>query len=64
MKTEYFVFDDCCQRQEIKQVSQIFPDIGIAILTNALIVESIHLSDLSTFMISAQNSDAVFKSDF
>ena len=46
----------------VKKISKIFPDIGIAILAQALIVKSIYLCDLSTLMVSSQDCDAVFES--
>lgn len=64
MQAEYLVLDDSSQRQEVKQISQVLPYVGVAVLAQTLVVETINLRDLPTLMISSQNSDAVFKSNF
>ena len=50
--------------QEVKRISEVLPDIGIAVLAKTFIIESVDLSDLSAFMISSQNGNAIFVPDF
>ena len=58
------VFDDGGKGQEVKNVGQILPDVCVSIFAEAFIVETINLSDLPGFMISAQNREAVLVPDF
>lgn len=64
MQAEDLWLNHCCQWQVIKEICVIFPYVGIAIFAKALIVEPIHLSDLSRFVISSQNGDSILESDF
>jgi len=59
----YLSFNECRQRQVVKQVSEVFPHICIAILAQALIVETVNLSNLATLMVTTQNSDTIFEPD-
>ena len=47
MKAEYFLFNDCSEREVVKEISEVLPYIGISILPETLIVKSIDLGDLS-----------------
>jgi len=58
MQTKDLVLNNSCQRQKIKQVRKKLPHIGIAVFAHALIIETINLGDLSTFVIASKNSDA------
>ena len=53
VEAENLIFDDSCQRQVVKEVCQIFPDISIAVLPETFVVEAIDLCDLTTFMVTA-----------
>ena len=64
VKAENLIFDDSCQRQVVKEVRQVLPDISIAVLSETLIVEAIDLCDLTTFMVTAENRDAFLKAYF
>lgn len=64
MEAEKLVFDYCGQGQKVKKLSQAFPDVGVTIFAAALIVKAINLSYLPGFMVSAQNGNPVFVSDF
>ena len=74
VKAEDGVLDDGGQREEIEEFRELFPNIGVAVLTQALIVEAIpkvnrvsatlyyfdlHLSDLTALVVTAQNCDSV-----
>ena len=41
MKAEDLVLDDSSQRQVVKELCELLPDIGVAVLAQALIVEAI-----------------------
>ena len=64
MQTEELILDNCCQGKVIEEFSEAFPDVGVAVFSTALIVKSIDLSDLSGLMISSEDGDSVFVSDF
>ena len=48
----------------VEQTCKSLPYDGITIFSQALIVETINLGDLFTFMISSQNGVSIWKSDF
>ena len=52
----------CCQREVVKEISEIFPHVGIAILSQALVIKPVDLSDLSALMVATKDSDSVGKS--
>jgi len=64
VETEDLVLNHGCQWQEIEQICVVLPNIGISIFPQTLIVKTIHLCNLSRFMISAQNSDSILEPDF
>ena len=47
MKAEDLVLDEGGEGQEVEEVGEVFPDVGIAILSQAFVVETVHLSDLA-----------------
>ena len=55
MQTKNRIINQSCKWKIIKSVSEIFPDIWVAVFPAALIVKSVHLSDLPRFMIPPQN---------
>lgn len=63
VKTEDLVVDERCERQEIEQVCKVLPDIRVAILAQALVVEAVHLSDLARLVVATQNGDAAGVAD-
>ena len=64
METEDLVLNHSCQRQKIKKISVVLPDICISIFPKALIVKTIDLSNLPRFMISAQNCYSFLEPNF
>ena len=64
MKAENIALDNSSQRKVVEEVGEGLPDLGITILTKALIVESIHLGDLLGFVVASQNGDSLRMSDF
>jgi len=49
--------------QVVKEIGEVLPDVRVAVLAQTLIVEAIHLRDLTTLVVAAQNCDAVFKTN-
>lgn len=61
MQAEDLILNHGCQWQVIEQIGEVLPNIGIAILAEAFIVEAVDLGDLSTLMIASQNRDSVLE---
>ena len=59
MDTKYFFINDSCKWKIIEYLGAISPDIYRTILSEAFIVETVHLSDLTTFMISSDKAHSV-----
>jgi hypothetical protein len=64
VEAEDLIFNECSERKVIEKVREIFPDIGVAIFTQALVVESINLSDLARLVVSTEDGDALGVTDF
>jgi len=45
--------DDGCERQVVKDLGAVAPDIDGAVLAQTLIIEAIYLSDLARLVISS-----------
>ena len=72
MEAEDLILDDGSQREIIEQFSENFPNVGISVLSEALIIETIpiqrnsilnlsdlHLSDLTGLVVASQNRDSM-----
>ena len=64
MDTENCVVDDGSNGKIVKDVGAIAPDVEGAEFPEAFIVKSVHLGDLSAFMIPSNKSNHVWVSDF
>lgn len=51
------------ERQVVKQVCEVLPDVGIAVLPQALIIEAVDLRDLPRLMVSSQDGDSLLKTN-
>ena len=63
MDAEYFVVDNGSEGKVIEDLCAVAPDIDTSILSEAFIVETINLRDLTRFMVSTDQSDALWISD-
>ena len=59
MEAEDSVIDNSCQRKVVEQLSEVNPDIRVTVLPQALVVETVHLGDLTDFMVTSENSQSV-----
>lgn len=59
MDAEDFVINDGCKSQVVEDVCAVPPDIDGAVLSQALVVETIHLSDLSALVVASNQSDSL-----
>ena len=51
--------DNGCERQVIKDFCAVAPDVYATILSEALIVKTVHLGDLTRLVIASNQSDAL-----
>jgi len=63
MQAENLVFNNCGKRKEIKKISVVFPNIGISVLSEALVIEAIDLSNLSGLMVASKDGNPVLEPD-
>ena len=64
VQAEDLIIDEGGKGKEVEQIGKGFPDIGIAILAQALVVEAVDLCDLARFMVAAEDGDALGVADF
>lgn len=64
VEAEDLVVDKGGQGKIIKQVRKVLPDIGIAILAEALVVESVDLCDLAGLVVSTKDGNSLGVADF
>ena len=64
METEDLILDQCSKWEIIEQVGKVFPDIGVTVFAQTLVVESIHLGDLARFVIASEDGNALGVTDF
>jgi hypothetical protein len=43
MKAENLSFDDCSQREVVEEFGELFPYVGISVLSQTLIIETISI---------------------
>lgn len=57
VKAEDLVVDEGGEREVVEQVGEILPHIRVSVLPQALVVETVHLRNLSRFVVSAQDGN-------
>ena len=62
MNTEDLIVDHSCQRQVVENFCAVAPNIYRAIFSEALIIETVNLCDLSTLMITSDKRDPLWVS--
>lgn len=63
METKDLAVDQCGQGKVVEKISEVFPDVGIAIFPETFIVETVDLSDLSRFVVASEDGNTVGISD-
>lgn len=58
MQAEDLPVDERRQRQVVEQVREELPNVRVAVLSQALVVEAVDLSDLSRFVVASQDRDS------
>jgi len=63
METENLIFNDSSKGKIVEKLCEYFPDIGITVLSEALVIKTVYLSDLSAFMVAAKDGQPIFVAD-
>ena len=63
VEAEDLVLDQGGEGKEVEEVGEVFPHVCIAVLAEALVVETVDLSDLSRLVVAAEDGDALGVSD-
>jgi len=63
VQAEYLVIDEGSEREVVEEVGKVLPDVGIAVLAEALVVEAVDLRDLTRLVVAAQDGDPLRVSD-
>jgi hypothetical protein len=64
VEAEDLVVDKGSEGEVIEKVCEVFPYVGVTVLSETLVVKSIDLSDLAGFVVAAEDCDALGVSDF
>jgi len=59
MHAEDLRLDERGQRHVVEEIGEYFPNVGVAILAQALVVEAVDLRDLPRLVVAAQQVDAL-----
>jgi hypothetical protein len=54
MNTEYFSFDYGANTKIVKDLGAVFPWVGITVLSDSFIIETVYSSNLSSLVVSSQ----------
>lgn len=63
METEDLVIDERGKGEVVEKVGEVLPYVGITILSEALIVEAVDLSDLAGFVVTTEDCNSLRVSD-
>jgi hypothetical protein len=63
-KETNLVVDKSGERKVVEEVGEILPHVGVSVLPQALVVEAVHLGDLSRLVVTTKDGNAVSVSDF
>jgi hypothetical protein len=64
VEAEDLIVNERGEGEVVEEIGEVFPNVGIAVFSETLVVEAIYLSDLTGFMITTENCDALGVSDF
>lgn len=64
MKTEDLVLDESGKGEIVKEIGEVFPNVGVSIFPQAFVVETVHLCDLAGLVVSAEDGDTLGVSNF
>jgi len=64
VEAEDLVVDEGGKGEVVEEIGEVLPYVGVAILSEAFIIEPIDLCDLAGFMVATKDGDALRISDF
>jgi hypothetical protein len=59
VEAEDSVLDDGRHGEVVEGVGEVLPYVGVAVLSEALVVEAVHLGDLATLVVAPEDGDAM-----
>ena len=59
VEAEYVIVDQGREGEVVEEVGEELPHVGTAVFANALVVEAVHLRDLSGFVVAAEDEHSV-----
>jgi hypothetical protein len=63
MQTEDLVVDQGSKREVVEEVREVLPDVRVAVLAQAFIIEAVDLGDLAGLVVATKDGDALWVSD-
>ena len=63
VNTTHLSVDERRERQVVEEIREVFPHVGVAVLTQTLVIEAVDLRNLTTLVVAAQNGNAVFETN-
>lgn len=57
MKAEDLVVDKGSEGEVVEKVGEVLPDVRVAVLPEALVVEAVHLGDLPRLVVATEDGD-------
>lgn len=64
MQAKDLVVNQGGEGEVVEEIGEVFPDVGVAVFAQTLIVEAVNLGDLARFVVAAEDGDAGWVSDF
>ena len=64
MQTKDLVINQGREREVVKQIRKVLPDVRVAILAQTFIIEAVDLGDLAGFVVASEDCDAGRVADF
>lgn len=58
VQAEDLVVDEGGKGEVVEEVGEVFPDIGVAVFSQAFVIKSIDLCDLTAFVVTTEDGDA------
>ena len=59
VQTEDLVFDESSKGEVIEEVGKVFPNVGVAVFPQALVVETVDLSDLTGLVVATEDGNTL-----
>ena len=64
MNAEDLTFNDGTDAKIVENLSAVLPRVGISVLSNRLVIEAVDSSNLSSLMVSSEQSDVSWVLEF